>query len=140
MITKITVTPFLFNEAKITEIINNVFASLEADGYKKSNVDKLKDAKEKPQPKESAKAENFKGIINEMYNTYLKKSSDYGDSYAKSHQRFGTVVGIMHPLTTKMDRLTELLNSKKPPQNESIEDTLLDLAIYAILGVMELRR
>lgn len=140
MITKITFTPFLFNESRIEEIINNVFASLESDEYKKGNIDKLKDAKTKSQQKGSAKAKDFKGIINEMYNTYLKKSSDYGDSYAKSHQRFGTAVGIMHPLTTKMDRLTELLNSEKSPQNESIEDTLLDLANYAILGIMELRR
>jgi len=37
------------------------------------------------------------------------------------------------PIATKLSRLATLLNSNKPPNNESIEDSFLDLTTYCAL-------
>jgi hypothetical protein len=37
------------------------------------------------------------------------------------------------PISTKLARLATLLNSTKPPNNESIEDTFIDIANYVLL-------
>ena len=37
------------------------------------------------------------------------------------------------PIATKLSRLATLLNSNRPPNNESIEDSFLDLTTYCAL-------
>lgn len=73
-----------------------------------------------------------------------KKSKDYAtDDVLSNFKRVGKVIEIMRikelsaPLTycftliiLKLDRWINLLISKQPPQNEPIEDTILDLQNY----------
>jgi hypothetical protein len=42
------------------------------------------------------------------------------------------------PIFTKLARLSTLLNSNNPPNNESIEDTMIDIANYVILWKCDL--
>ena len=44
------------------------------------------------------------------------------------------------PIATKLARLSSLLNSSKPPNNESIEDSLVDIANYVILWKCDISR
>ena len=75
-------------------------------------------------------------ICDELYETYKKKNADYGNSFGNSLDKHGMIAGIVR-MDDKMSRLISL-NSKKEQQvmDESLRDTLMDLANYAIMSVM----
>ena len=82
------------------------------------------------------KVKRFKEIVNELADLYEKKNANYGDSFGKLYHDLGPVAGLV-PLHNKLDRLTSLV---KGDENhfESIEDTLRDLANYAIMNLIEM--
>lgn len=72
----------------------------------------------------------------------LKKGDDYSGEDRLSNFKFaGQICGIsaqkncLSLIATKVARLGQLTDSKTP-KNESLEDSLLDLANYAILMAM----
>lgn len=75
-------------------------------------------------------------ICQELTETYEKKNSDYGNSFENSLDKHGLIAGIVR-MDDKMSRLISL-NSKKEHLvlDESLRDTLMDLANYAIMSVM----
>ena len=75
-------------------------------------------------------------ICDELYETYKKKNADYGNSFENSLDKHGLIAGIIR-MDDKMSRLISL-NSKNEQQvmDESLRDTLMDLANYAIMSVM----
>lgn len=82
--------------------------------------------------------EQFADITEQMQVTYARKNHDYGNSFKLTYNEFGPVALAIR-LTDKLQRFKTLLNAKQKVSDESIEDTLLDLASYAIMGVMEIR-
>ena len=70
---------------------------------------------------------------------YQAKNQDYGNSFEKTLDRFGLVASIIR-LSDKMNRIKSLSQKKAKVESESIEDTLLDLANYAIMTVIWLRK
>ena len=81
----------------------------------------------------------FLSIIDEMYETFKKKNHDYGSSFDKTWDKYG-FTSLLCRLSDKLNRLDTLTNNTAEVKTESVEDTLLDLANYAILGVMKLRK
>ena len=81
----------------------------------------------------------FRDITNSMIQTYQAKNQDYGNSFEKSLYKFGLVASIIR-LSDKMNRIECLSQTKAKVKDESIEDTLLDLANYAIMTVIWLRK
>lgn len=81
----------------------------------------------------------FRDITNSMIQTYQAKNQDYGNSLEKSLYKFGLVASIIR-LSDKMNRIESLSQTKARVKDESIEDTLLDLANYAIMTVIWLRK
>ena len=75
-------------------------------------------------------------VCRELMKTYKKKNADYGNSFENSLDKHGLIAGIVR-MDDKMSRLISL-NSKKEQQvlDESLRDTLMDLANYAIMSVM----
>ena len=75
-------------------------------------------------------------ICDELRETYEKKNADYGNSFENSLDKHGMIAGIVR-MDDKMSRLISL-NSKNEQQvmDESMRDTLMDLANYAIMSVM----
>ena len=75
-------------------------------------------------------------ICKELTETYEKKNADYGNSFEISLDKHGLIAGIVR-MDDKMSRLISL-NSKKEQHvmDESLRDTLMDLANYAIMSVM----
>ena len=75
-------------------------------------------------------------ICLELNNIYEKKNADYGNSFENSLDKHGLIAGIVR-MDDKMSRLISL-NSKNEQQvmDESLRDTLMDLANYAIMSVM----
>ena len=81
----------------------------------------------------------FEDITIEMRNIFEKKNADYGNSFSEQYQEYGLVSSCIR-LEDKMRRLKRLNNNEAQVKSESIEDTLLDMANYAIMTVMELRK
>ena len=78
----------------------------------------------------------FADIAADCVFLYAKKNHDYGNSFDKGMSTIGTAYGVGR-LYDKMNRLITLtnLNPFDKPQvtNESIDDTLMDLACYSIM-------
>ena len=86
----------------------------------------------------SMDCEIFKSITERMLETYKKKNADYGSSFDKSMEEFGIISAVVR-MSDKMERLKSLAKKDAKVKDESIEDTLLDLANYCIMTVMHLK-
>lgn len=86
-------------------------------------------------PKLAESVERFTEITNNMAKTYAAKNHDYGNSFDKSLDKFGIVASIVR-MGDKMNRIESLTNKEAKVNDESVKDTLLDLANYAIMTVM----
>lgn len=83
---------------------------------------------------------HFERMINRMSEVMMSKGNDYANSDRLSNfKTAGAIVGVspeincLSLIATKVARLGVLLNSKEAPNNESIRDSVLDLANYAVL-------
>ena len=75
-------------------------------------------------------------IITELKITMVQKHQDYGP-YNIAHAPGGPMNGLLVRMHDKMERLQNLFYKRNnTPNYESIEDTLKDLANYAIIGLM----
>ena len=84
--------------------------------------------------------DNYKQLQDDMLNTFIDKDSDYGDSFGKTFDKYGIVSALIR-MSDKMNRLDNLAsNSNQMKVDESIEDTLLDLANYAMLTYLEIHK
>lgn len=79
--------------------------------------------------------EAFAQINDELLLMFLKKHKDYGKGNILSVRE----LGIVMRLTEKVERLKHLLMTNDQPTNESIEETFVDVAVYAVLAIL-LRR
>ena len=81
-----------------------------------------------------------KKICSEMNELYARKNADYGDSFHESFLDYGLPVAAIR-IGDKYNRLKALAKGHETAvKNESIRDTLIDLANYAVMTVMELDR
>ncbi len=79
----------------------------------------------------------FESICNELVALQKAKNIDYGDSFSKSVKEFGLTAALI-PITNKVNRLKQLIQSDSAQvKDESIDDTLKDLACYAIMTLAE---
>jgi len=91
--------------------------------------------------RQSSGSPYFNAILQRMRDIHVKKSHDYSSSedvfsnFTHTASAVGcsvnTVFAVM--IQIKMARLKELLGAGKVPKNESISDTLIDLANYCAL-------
>ena len=78
-------------------------------------------------------------ICEELHKLYVKKNHDYGDSFHISFAEEGMAMPRIR-LSDKLNRFKTLTRPDKQNlvSNESLRDTLIDLANYAIMTVLEL--
>lgn len=82
---------------------------------------------------------SFNTLLDQIKDTHERKNHDYGDSFTKSMDEFGMTAAAIR-LTDKLSRFKALINSEAKVKDESIEDTLLDMASYAIMTVEYLKK
>lgn len=70
-------------------------------------------------------------IADKIVNIVINKNKLYGDSYKNTRQKYGEII-ILVRLEDKLKRLENLI-LKKMKSDESIEDTLMDIAGYVLL-------
>lgn len=74
----------------------------------------------------------FKEITEQMLQTYIKKNRDYGGAFERGMERDG-IISALTRMYDKLDRLHSLKDKDPEIVEESVQDTLLDLANYAIM-------
>ena len=86
----------------------------------------------------SSKIEKHKQICEELNVLYAKKNHDYGDSFHISFVEEGMAMARIR-LSDKLNRFKTLSrNGKQEVNDESIRDTLIDLANYSIMTILEM--
>ena len=81
--------------------------------------------------------EKHKEICNYLNNLYAKKNHDYGDSVHDTFLKYG-LTSFLVRMEDKLNRARTLSTKDALVNDEKIRDTLLDLANYAIISVIEL--
>jgi len=89
---------------------------------------------------------HFNEVTETMRAILLSKGDDYANEDRLSNFKLaGSISGLnaelncLSLIATKVARLGVLLNSDKTPNNESVQDSVLDLANYSILLSMILK-
>lgn len=89
------------------------------------------------EPIPSEKPDRHAAICSELNELYRRKNADYGDSFGRSWDEEG-----YHAFTVrggdKMNRIKQLFKNEAQVSDESIIDTLRDLANYSIMAIIEL--
>ena len=79
-------------------------------------------------------------LCEELTGIYARKNADYGDSFHETFLEEGMAMSRIR-LSDKLNRLKSLTKgNSRQVMDESVRDTLLDLANYAIMTVMEMDR
>lgn len=84
------------------------------------------------------KQQEFNNIITEMSELYSKKNHDYGDAFGQTFAELGIISAITR-ISDKTNRLKSLATKDQRVDDERIEDTLMDLANYAVMTLIELK-
>ena len=79
-------------------------------------------------------------ICDDIHQMYLQKNAAYGNSFSDLYKDLG-IISALTQITHKYNRLKTLAKDKNndiATNDESIIDTLLDMANYCILTAMEI--
>ena len=88
--------------------------------------------------KSTSQKVNFEEVCESMVVTHKQKNADYGDSFHKTFEEFGPIAGVVR-LNDKLMRVNNLMKgSKQQVKDESIKDTILDMANYSVMLYMEI--
>ena len=85
------------------------------------------------------KVERHKALCQELNDLYARKNHDYGDSFHQTFLEEGYAMSRIR-LSDKLNRFKSLSRKAGDVQvkDESLRDTLIDLAIYALMTVLEM--
>lgn len=83
------------------------------------------------------KVAQHKAICEEMNALYSQKNHDYGDSFHETFLEEGMAMARIR-LSDKLNRFKKLTKSEAQVSTESLRDTLIDLANYSVMTIMEL--
>lgn len=81
-------------------------------------------------------------LCNQLHLIFLQKNRAYGDSFHKLYKELG-IISAVTQISHKYNRLVNLAkdrNNKIDIGDESITDTLLDMANYCIMTALEIQR
>ena len=76
--------------------------------------------------------EQFREVCDNITEVYAMKNHDYGNSFDNTLNEFGLIAGVVR-MNDKMNRIKTLVKKDAKIKDESIRDTLLDLATYCIM-------
>lgn len=76
--------------------------------------------------------EAFDEVTKELVETFKKKHKDYG----KGNILDMGELGIAFRISEKFNRIKNLLMTGKKPVNEFIEDSWIDIGVYAVIAIL----
>ena len=74
----------------------------------------------------------FEQILSDMLTVFINKHKDYG----KNNILDTGELGILFRINDKVKRLQNLISKEQQPKNESVNDTWLDIAVYAVIAIL----
>lgn len=83
------------------------------------------------------KAEKHKELCEKLTKLYIAKNKDYGDSFGEGFKEYGLIMPAIR-LDDKLKRFKQLIKQEAEVKDETIIDTLMDLANYSIMTIIEL--
>ena len=88
---------------------------------------------------ENERQQQFLETFEKLYDVYIRKNRDYGNSFGLSYDKYGPVAGLVR-IEDKMNRLENLLMHQQNAmvKDEAILDTVEDAINYLIMLKMEL--
>lgn len=100
---------------------------------------------------DNAKIPDFVESLDKMRELHLRKNDDYADSdnpfsnfefteFVLSYFKSDRDKAFVWPIATKLARLATLFSSNKSPNNESVDDSFLDMAVYTLLWKADVKR
>lgn len=83
--------------------------------------------------------DRMRSLTDNILATYSRKNADYGNSFGKSVERYGLISALTR-MSDKWNRLETLIlnGGNRLVNDESLIDTLMDLATYCLMTVMEI--
>ena len=140
---------YIYDDTGMRKEVNRYFAGIE-EGWREIELSEYEQRRQKDDDRKAAETafeegeirmENVKKhmeICKELNDLYERKNRDYGDSFHISFEEEGMAMARIR-LGDKINRFKTLTKSGgQQVQEESIRDTLIDLANYAIMTVMEI--
>jgi hypothetical protein len=82
---------------------------------------------------------HLSNTVNELSELLLSKHKDYGPKNI-SQAPGGAINGLRVRMHDKLARINNLIDSGANPEHESLEDSFKDMANYAIIGLLVLRK
>ena len=98
---------------------------------KQHRPEEPKDYSHKPNYNEA----RFRNITIEMEKLYSRKNADYGDAFTESLDEDGLLVSKIR-IKDKLNRFSQLISNDALVNDESMRDTLIDLANYTVMTLM----
>lgn len=102
------------------------------------NILEIKELLEAPNKELRDNVIIFSYILDTMYNLYDMKNKNYGDSFGDTWSKLGPISGVTR-LYDKLNRIISLIKGDKN-NFESLEDTFIDLANYAVMCLVEIQK
>lgn len=94
-----------------------------------------------------ATLQELKDIQRHQFETFAKKNTDYGlnnimmgGNIDDPDDRMMALRGIAFRMNDKMERIKTLVLKGKTLQNESVEDSFLDISVYAMIALIVTRQ
>jgi len=84
-----------------------------------------------------SKVDQHREICERLNKLYAAKNKDYGDSFGSGFKEYGLAMPAIR-LDDKLSRFKQLIRHEAEVKGESIIDTLMDLANYSIMTIIEL--
>lgn len=76
--------------------------------------------------------EAFETVCRELEDVFIRKHKDYGKGNILDTKE----LGIAYRISDKLNRLKHLLETGSKPSNESIDESWVDIGVYAVIAVM----
>ena len=76
--------------------------------------------------------EEYETLVDNMKETCKRKNADYGSSVEDTYNKFGDISYLVR-ITDKYNRICSLIDKEAEVKEESIDDTILDMANYCLL-------
>ena len=77
----------------------------------------------------------FRFIMEEMVTLYSRKNADYGDAFTESLDEDGLLVSKIR-IKDKLNRFSQLISNDALVYDETMRDTLIDLANYTVMTLV----
>lgn len=84
---------------------------------------------------EADEVRDHRYVTEELTQIFKNKNLDYGNSFEQSLDKHGMIASIVR-MEDKLNRLTNLYDEDTSLVDETLEDTIMDLANYAIMTAM----